>query len=59
VPVEQLRNEEIVRIGAHSDYGSLTLLFQDNVGGLEAEDPNHPGLFRVNQLSNQPSPMSF
>ena len=24
-----------VRAGAHSDYGSLTLLFQDNVGGLE------------------------
>ncbi len=24
-----------IRAGAHSDYGTLTLLFQDNVGGLE------------------------
>ncbi|ESA33987.1 2og-fe oxygenase [Leptolyngbya sp. Heron Island J] len=26
-----------LRAGAHSDYGSLTLLFQDNVGGLEVQ----------------------
>ena len=24
-----------VRCGEHSDYGSITLLFQDNIGGLE------------------------
>ena len=24
-----------VRCGEHSDYGSVTLLFQDDVGGLE------------------------
>lgn len=24
-----------VRCGEHSDYGSITLLFQDDVGGLE------------------------
>lgn len=36
------------RIGAHSDFGTLTLLFQDAVGGLEIEDPLHapPGTFR-------------
>ena len=27
-----------LRAGAHSDYGSLTLLFQDNVGGLEVQN---------------------
>ncbi|OQV25531.1 hypothetical protein BV898_00470 [Hypsibius exemplaris] len=27
----------IVRCGTHSDYGSITLLFQDDVGGLEVE----------------------
>ncbi|BAY19439.1 2OG-Fe(II) oxygenase [Anabaenopsis circularis NIES-21] len=26
-----------VRAGEHSDYGSITLLFQDNVGGLEVQ----------------------
>lgn len=30
-----------VRAGAHSDYGSLTLLFQDDVGGLEVKSPKN------------------
>jgi isopenicillin N synthase-like dioxygenase len=34
------------RINAHSDFGTLTLLFQDKVGGLEIEDPHHAGVFR-------------
>ncbi|KDN53201.1 Clavaminate synthase-like protein [Tilletiaria anomala UBC 951] len=28
------------RAGDHSDYGSITLLFQDKVGGLEVQNPN-------------------
>ncbi|MGF1521741.1 MAG: isopenicillin N synthase family dioxygenase [Leptolyngbyaceae cyanobacterium] len=44
------------RAGAHSDYGSLTLLFQDNVGGLEVltadgrwmAAPSIPGAILVN-----------
>ncbi|KAE9410018.1 Clavaminate synthase-like protein [Gymnopus androsaceus JB14] len=32
------------RAGAHSDYGTLTLLFQDSVGGLEVLSP-HTGEF--------------
>ncbi|KAK7528131.1 thymine dioxygenase [Phyllosticta citriasiana] len=39
-----LRQQAAARIGAHSDFGSLTLLFQDSVGGLEVESP--PGQFR-------------
>ncbi|KAF8165484.1 Clavaminate synthase-like protein [Crassisporium funariophilum] len=39
-----LEKEGQARAGAHSDYGTLTLLFQDSVGGLEVRDP-HTGTF--------------
>ncbi|KAJ8502872.1 hypothetical protein ONZ45_g11357 [Pleurotus djamor] len=45
VPADELRNERLGRIGAHSDFCTLTLLLQDDVGGLEVEDPNKPGTF--------------
>ncbi len=32
-------NPDQVRAGEHSDYGSITLLFQDGVGGLEVRSP--------------------
>lgn len=32
-------NPNQVRTGAHSDYGSITLLFQDDVGGLQVKSP--------------------
>ncbi|OBZ76412.1 hypothetical protein A0H81_03931 [Grifola frondosa] len=35
-----LRQDGQARAGAHSDYGTLTLLFQDSVGGLEVLNPH-------------------
>ncbi|KAK7045137.1 hypothetical protein R3P38DRAFT_3177364 [Favolaschia claudopus] len=46
VPLDALHQNSIARIGAHSDFGWITLLLQDDVGGLEIEDPNVPGAFR-------------
>ncbi|KAK9692501.1 hypothetical protein K7432_014309 [Basidiobolus ranarum] len=36
-PLEEAKNEDI-RAGAHTDYGSLTLLFQDGVSGLQIQN---------------------
>lgn len=36
-PLQQLPKLGQVRAGEHSDYGSVTLLFQDEVGGLEVQ----------------------
>jgi isopenicillin N synthase-like dioxygenase len=47
IAVEELSGGKRERINAHSDFGTLTLLFQDSVGGLEIEDPKQPGVFRT------------
>jgi isopenicillin N synthase-like dioxygenase len=38
VPTQLLHSGKIARVPAHSDFGTLTLLFQDDVGGLEIAD---------------------
>ncbi|TKY88700.1 hypothetical protein EX895_002331 [Sporisorium graminicola] len=44
VKTDKLKVEGSARAGEHSDYGSITLLFQDSVGGLEAKNP-HTGVY--------------
>ncbi|CAH1799524.1 unnamed protein product, partial [Owenia fusiformis] len=38
LPEDFIPKADQVRCGEHSDYGSITLLFQDDVGGLEVAD---------------------
>jgi len=39
-PIKTSSKEDHSRFSAHSDYGTLTLVFQDNVGGLEVQNPH-------------------
>ncbi|KAL0568559.1 hypothetical protein V5O48_013426 [Marasmius crinis-equi] len=44
-PAEAFKSGEKRRIGAHTDFGTCTLLFQDDVGGLEVASPSQPKSF--------------
>jgi isopenicillin N synthase-like dioxygenase len=45
IPAAELESGSSARMPAHSDWGSITLLFQDDCGGLEVENRNAPGTF--------------
>lgn len=45
IPAAEIENQTSARMPPHSDWGSITLLFQDDCGGLEVEDPHKPGEF--------------
>ncbi|KAL4784459.1 hypothetical protein BJX76DRAFT_327409 [Aspergillus varians] len=41
----QLQNGSMMRISSHTDFGTITLLFQDGVGGLEIESQDRDGMY--------------
>ncbi|CAI6236629.1 unnamed protein product [Periconia digitata] len=45
VDMKLLSEGKVKRTHAHTDFGIITLLFQDNVGGLELEDRSRPDTF--------------
>ncbi|KAJ8123894.1 hypothetical protein O1611_g9487 [Lasiodiplodia mahajangana] len=45
IPIKEMRAGHTSRIAPHSDWGIITLLFQDSTGGLEVEDRTRPGTF--------------
>ena len=45
VPAADIESKKVERMPAHSDWSTITMLFQDDCGGLEVEDPHAPGKF--------------
>ncbi|KAL5359594.1 hypothetical protein BJX96DRAFT_148735 [Aspergillus floccosus] len=45
VPAADLENNRVGRCSAHTDWSSMTMLLQDDCGGLEVEDVTNPGTF--------------
>ena len=45
INTEILRDGSVSRISPHTDFGIISLLLQDQVGGFEIEDRSHPESF--------------
>ncbi|KAL4865754.1 hypothetical protein BDV12DRAFT_199832 [Aspergillus spectabilis] len=45
IPVQTIEEGKTSRIWPHTDFGIITLLAQDDIGGLEIQDRNHPSEF--------------
>lgn len=51
--VREMRSGRVNRISEHTDFGTVTLLFQDGVGGLEIEDQTNPGSYFPVECENE------
>ena len=45
IPAAVLEEQSASKMDAHSDWGSITMLFQDDCGGFQIEDPHKSGNF--------------
>jgi isopenicillin N synthase-like dioxygenase len=55
VPTKLLNSGKLARAPAHSDFGTLTLLFQDDVGGLEIADSGSANTEKSEEFEKQGS----